>query len=82
MKLNKIINKFKKYLKKKNLSLGKQEKIKEIIGKLSLKKAKLKQEIKSCNMKTQKEKLQKEFEGVSKLLKKSKKLIEKSIIES
>lgn len=73
MKLNKLITKIKKYIKKKSLSSRKQEKIKEIIEKLTQKKATLKQEIKACDKKSQKQKLQKEFEAVCKLLKKAKK---------
>lgn len=72
--LTKIIDKIKKYVKIEDLSQIKQEKIQEIVEKLSLKKAQLKQDIKVCEDKLHKEKLEKEFETVSKLLKKSKKL--------
>ncbi|MDY0233959.1 MAG: EscE/YscE/SsaE family type III secretion system needle protein co-chaperone [Sulfurimonas sp.] len=75
MKLNKIISKIKKYLKNEDLALTKQEKIKEIIEKLSLKKAQLKQDMKTLETEQEREKMQKEFDAISKLLKKSKKLI-------
>ncbi|MDD2449673.1 MAG: hypothetical protein PHS42_04780 [Sulfurimonas sp.] len=75
MKLSKIISKIKKYLKNESLALTKQEKIKEIIEKLSLKKAQLKQDMKTLETEQEKEKMQKELNAISKLLKKSKKLI-------
>jgi len=75
MKLSKIISKIKKYLKNESLALTKQEKIKEIIEKLSLKKAQLKQDMKTLDSEQEKEKMQKELDAISKLLKKSKKLI-------
>ncbi len=75
MKISKFLNKIKKYLKDKSLAQTKQDKIKEIIDKLSIKKAQLKQEIKDSDSALKKEKNQKEFKAISKLLKKSKKLI-------
>jgi len=75
MKLSKIISKIKKYLKNESLAQTKQDKIKEIIEKLSLKKTQLKLDIKDCDTKLQKEKIKKELEAISNLLKKSKKLI-------
>ncbi|EQB39360.1 hypothetical protein M947_07825 [Sulfurimonas hongkongensis] len=77
MKLSKIVSKIKKYLEDENLTHTKQEKIEDIIEKLSLKKIQLKQDIKSCDTQLQKEKMQKELEAISTLLKKSKRLIER-----
>ncbi|MCK9490617.1 MAG: hypothetical protein M0Q24_00895 [Sulfurimonas sp.] len=76
MKLSKIVSKIKKYLADDRLAKSKQEKIQEIIEKLSLKKTQLKQDIKSCETNLQKEKMQKELEAISTLLKNSMKLIE------
>jgi len=75
MKLSKIVNKIKKYLADTSLAQKKQDKIQEIIEKLSLKKAQLKQDIKACETEMRKEEMQKEFEIISRLLKKSRKLI-------
>lgn len=75
MKLSKIIIKIKEYLADESLAQTKQEKIKEIIEKLSLKKTQLKQDIKSCETDLEKEKIEKELKAISKLLKKSKTLI-------
>lgn len=75
MKISKIIVKIKKYLADDSLAQTKQEKIIEIIEKLSIKKAKLRQDIKACDRKSQKEELRKEYEAISKLLNKSKSLI-------
>lgn len=77
MKLSKILGKIKKYIEYNSLAQTKKEKIQEIIQKLSLKKAQLKQEIKSCDTELEKEKMRKELEAISKLLKKSKKLVKK-----
>ncbi len=75
MSLNKLISKIKKYLKQDNLSASKQEKVKEILEELYIKKEKIKKEIKACDNKCEKEKLQEKLEAVIKLIKKSKKLI-------
>ena len=48
MNLDKIVSKIKKYLKKESLKDSKKEKVKEIIEILSLKKIKLRKELKKA----------------------------------
>jgi len=76
MKLIKLVSKIKTYIADDGLAQKKQEKIQEIIEKLSLKKAQLKQDIKTCETEMQKEEMHKELEAISTLLKKSKKLLQ------
>ncbi|OCL96742.1 hypothetical protein [Arcobacter porcinus] len=74
MKLNKIIDKIKKFLKKDKLKNSQEEKVLKIIEDLKKKRAKIKQEIREAS-KQKKDSFKKELRAVNKLIKKSKTLI-------
>ncbi|WP_026804308.1 hypothetical protein ACN2EN_06110 [Aliarcobacter lanthieri] len=77
MKLSKIIDKVKKYLKKEDLKKSQEEKVLKIIEDLKEKRAKIKEEIKALDIKEikKKEELEKKLQAIAKLIKKSEKVI-------
>lgn len=78
MKLNKIIDKIKKFLKKDSLKESKEQKLLTLIEELKIKRTKIKKEIISLEKVEVKERLalQKKLDAVNKLLKKSRTLID------
>ena len=76
MKLSKIVSKIKKYIEDDGLAQKKQEKLQEMIEKLSLKKIELKHNMKTCETEMQKEEIHKQLEAIATLLKKSEKLLD------
>ncbi|AXK49088.1 hypothetical protein CRU87_07040 [Aliarcobacter trophiarum LMG 25534] len=77
MKLNKIVSKIKKYLKRDELKSSQERKILSIIEELERKKSKIKAELKSIdktNIKKRVE-LEKKYDAVSKVLKKSRSIL-------
>ncbi|MDX4069217.1 hypothetical protein [Aliarcobacter skirrowii] len=80
MKLNKVVDKVKKYLKKDILKNSHEEKISEILANLQLRKKKIKLEIselKDYDLKKSIE-LEKKLKAINILIKKSESLISKS----
>ncbi len=76
MSINKVIEKLNSYFSLSNKKKKqREEEIKKIIEKLEAKKKKLKKVLKNTNNKHEKDIVKIELEAVSKLLKKSKKLI-------
>ncbi|WP_164469616.1 hypothetical protein [Aliarcobacter cryaerophilus] len=77
MKLSKIVDKVKKYLEKDNLKVSQEEKLLNIIEDLEKKKSKIKDELKNIdkdNIKKRVE-LEKKYNAVSKVLKKSRSIL-------
>ncbi|HNW66179.1 hypothetical protein [Aliarcobacter cryaerophilus] len=77
MKLSKIVDKVKKYLEKDNLKVSQEEKLLNIIEELENKKSKIKDELKNIdkdNIKKRVE-LEKKYNAVSKVLKKSRSIL-------
>ncbi|CAM3811183.1 hypothetical protein [Arcobacter cloacae] len=80
MKLNKVVDKVKKYIKKDKLSNSEEEKIKEIVENLKLGKEKIKlemSELKEYDLKKNIE-LEKKLKAINILIKKTKSLVSKS----
>lgn len=77
MKLNKIVDKVKNYLQKDELKKSHHSKIIKIIDDLKQKRAKIKKELKQDSNNEDKQVLQNKLVAISKLLKKSKKLLKK-----
>ncbi|RBQ32020.1 hypothetical protein ACNSOS_00670 [Aliarcobacter vitoriensis] len=77
MKLSKIVEKIKKYLKKDDLKKSQEEKVLKIIEELKEKRSKIKEEIKSLDIKeiNKKDELEKKLQAIAKLIKKSEALI-------
>ena len=77
MKLSKIVDKVKKFLEKNNLKVSQEEKLLNIIEELENKKIKIKEELKTIdkdNIKKRVE-LEKKYNAVSKVLKKSRSIL-------
>lgn len=77
MKLNKIVDKIKKILKKDEIKKSQEDKILKLVDELTQKRAKAKKELKELKkdeVKRKKE-LEKRVQALSKLIKKSKSLI-------
>ena len=77
MKLSKIVDKVKKFLEKDNLKVSQEEKLLNIIEELEKKKSKIKDELKTIdkdNIKKRVE-LEKKYNAVSKVLKKSRSIL-------
>ncbi|MGJ0339446.1 hypothetical protein [Aliarcobacter cryaerophilus] len=77
MKLSKIVDKVKKYLEKDNLKISQEKKLLNIIEELENKKSKIKDELKNIdkdNIKKRVE-LEKKYNAVSKVLKKSRSIL-------
>jgi thioredoxin reductase len=77
MKLSKIVDKVKKYLEKDNLKVSQEKKLLNIIEELENKKSKIKDELKNIdkdNIKKRVE-LEKKYNAVSKVLKKSRSIL-------
>ena len=77
MKLSKIVDKVKKFLEKDNLKVSQEEKLLNIIEELENKKIKIKEELKTIdkdNIKKRDE-LEKKYNAVSKVLKKSRSIL-------
>ncbi len=77
MKLSKIVDKVKKYLEKDNLKVSQEKKLLNIIEELENKKNKIKDELKNIdkdNIKKRVE-LEKKYNAVSKVLKKSRSIL-------
>ncbi|CAM3409013.1 hypothetical protein [Arcobacter aquimarinus] len=80
MKLNKVVDKVKRYIKKDKLSNSQEEKIKEIVENLKIGKEKIKlemSELKEYDLKKNIE-LEKKLKAINILIKKSKSLVSKS----
>lgn len=80
MKLNKVVDKVKRYIKKDKLSNSQEEKIKEIVENLKIGKEKIKlemNELKEYDLKKNIE-LEKKLKAINILIKKSKSLVSKS----
>ncbi|NCB13531.1 MAG: hypothetical protein EOM78_18105 [Erysipelotrichia bacterium] len=80
MKLNKVVDKVKKYIKKDKLSNSEEEKIKEIVENLKVGKEKIKlemSELKEYDLKKNIE-LEKKLKAINILIKKTKSLVSKS----
>lgn len=80
MKLNKVVDKVKRYIKKDKLSNSQEEKIKEIVENLKIGKEKIKlemSELKEYDLKKNIE-LEKKLKTINILIKKSKSLVSKS----
>lgn len=80
MKLNKVVDKVKKYIKKDKLSNSEEEKIKEIVENLKVGKEKIKlemSELKEFDLKKNIE-LEKKLKAINILIKKTKSLVSKS----
>jgi len=77
MKLSKLLNKVKEFLEKDDLEKSKEKKVLQIIEDLKQKRTKIKKEIQSLNTEEKKRKveLEKKLKAITKLIKKSKKLI-------
>jgi hypothetical protein len=77
MKLSKIVNKIKKYLKKDELKSSQEQKILNIIEELERKKSKIKSELKNIDKNSIKKRveLEKKYRAVSKVLKKSRSIL-------
>lgn len=77
MKLSKIVNKIKKYLKKDELKSSQEKKILNIIEELEKKKSNIKSELKSIDKASIKKRveLEKKYSAVSKVLKKSRSIL-------
>ena len=77
MKLSKIVDKVKKFLEKDNLKVSQEDKLLNIIEELENKKSKIKDELKTIdkdNIKKRVE-LEKKYNAVSKVLKKSRSIL-------
>ena len=80
MKLNKVVDKIKKYIKKDKLSNSEEEKIKEIVENLKVGKEKIRlemSELKEYDLKKNIE-LEKKLKAINILIKKTKSLVSKS----
>ena len=80
MKLNKVVDKVKKYIKKDKLSNSEEEKIKEIVENLKVGKEKIRlemSELKEYDLKKNIE-LEKKLKAINILIKKTKSLVSKS----
>ncbi len=77
MKLSKIVDKVKKYLEKDNLKVSQEKKLLNIIEELENKKSKIKDELKNIDKDNIKKrvKLEKKYNAVSKVLKKSRSIL-------
>lgn len=77
MKLSKIVDKVKKYLEKDNLKVSQEEKLLNIIEELEKKKSKIKDELKNIDKNNIKKRveLEKKYNAVSKVLKKSRSIL-------